>query len=59
MNKRYVVRLTAEEREQIERLLRAGEAHARKLLYGRVLLKADADRPVSAGATRGSPRLSR
>ena len=45
MNKRYVVRLTAEEREQIERLLRAGEAHARKLLYGRVLLKADADGP--------------
>ena len=45
MNKRYVVRLTAEEREQIERLLRAGEAHARKLLYGRILLKADADGP--------------
>ena len=45
MNKRYVVRLTAEEREQIERRLRAGEAHARKLLYGRILLKADADGP--------------
>jgi hypothetical protein len=40
MNKRYVVHLTAEEREQIEKLLRLGMAHARKLLYGRILLKA-------------------
>ena len=45
MNKKYVVRLTAQEREQIEKLLRRGRAHARKLLYGRILLKADADGP--------------
>ncbi len=45
MNKKYVVRLTAQEREQIEKLLRRGRAHARKLLYGRILLKANADGP--------------
>jgi transposase len=45
MNKKYVVRLTAEERRQIEGLLRRGRAHARKLLYARILLKADADGP--------------
>jgi hypothetical protein len=45
MNKKYVVRLTDEQREQIERLLRLGRAHARKLLYARILLKADVDDP--------------
>jgi transposase len=45
MYKKYVVRLTEEERTQIERLLRRGKAHARKLLYGRILLKADASGP--------------
>lgn len=45
MYKKYVVRLTTEERERIAGLLRSGRAHARKLLYGRILLKADADGP--------------
>ena len=45
MNKKYLVRLTEEERSLIERLVRHGRAHARKLLYGRILLKADADGP--------------
>ncbi len=45
MNKKYVVRLSVEERRQIEGLLRRGRAHARKLLYARILLKADADGP--------------
>ncbi len=40
MNKRYVVHLTAEERQQLEIVLRFGRAHARKLLCGRILLKA-------------------
>ncbi len=40
-----VVRLTEEERGQLEALVRRGRAHARKLLYARVLLKADADGP--------------
>jgi transposase len=45
MYKKYVVRLTEEERQQIEKLVRRGRAHARSLLYGRILLKADADGP--------------
>jgi transposase len=45
MNKKYVVRLTTEEREHIETLLQRGRAHARKLLYARILLKADANGP--------------
>ncbi len=45
VNKRYVVRLSDEEREHLEGLLRRGKAHTRKLLYARVLLKADADGP--------------
>ena len=43
MNKKYVVRLTTHQREHIEKLLRRGRAHARKLLYARILLKADAN----------------
>ena len=42
MYKRYVVRLTDEERERLEALVRRGRAHARKLLYARILLKTDA-----------------
>jgi transposase len=45
MYKRYVVRLTEEQRTQLETLVRRGRAHARKLLYGRILLKADSDGP--------------
>lgn len=45
MNKKYVVRLTGDEREQVERLVRRDRAHARKLLYGRIPLKAGADGP--------------
>lgn len=45
MNKRYFVHLSDGERKQIEKLVRSGRAHARKLLYGRILLKADADGP--------------
>jgi len=42
MPKKYVVRLTEVQREHLERLVRKGKAHARKLLYARILLKADA-----------------
>lgn len=42
MYKRYVVRLTDEERQRVEKLVRRGGAHARSLLYARILLKADA-----------------
>ncbi len=45
MYKKYLVRLTDQERSQLEMLVRRGKAHARKLLYARILLKADTDGP--------------
>jgi hypothetical protein len=39
--KRYVVRLSAEEREQLETLIRKGKSPAQRLLKARILLKAD------------------
>src|SRR5436853_6501917 len=40
--RKYIVTLTAEEREQLQALIRAGKASALKLARARVLLKADA-----------------
>ena len=39
--KKYVVRLSAEEREQLEALIRKGKSPAQRLLKARILLKAD------------------
>jgi hypothetical protein len=39
--KKYVVRLSAEERQQLEGLIRKGRGPARRLLKARILLKAD------------------
>ena len=39
--KRYVGRLSAEEREQLEALIRKGKSPAQRLLKARILLKAD------------------
>jgi hypothetical protein len=39
--KRYVVRLSAEEREQLQSLIRKGKSPANRLLKARILLKAD------------------
>lgn len=41
--KKYIVDLTAEEREQLETLISSGVAAARKLTRARILLKADED----------------
>ena len=41
MNKRYLVRLTHEEREELLTLIRVGKAAACKLLRARILLKVD------------------
>ncbi len=38
---RYVIRLESEERDQLERLVRAGRSPARKIVRARILLKAD------------------
>ncbi len=39
--KRYVVRLSGDEREQLETLVRKGKSPAQRLLKARILLKAD------------------
>ncbi|HKQ88937.1 MAG TPA: IS630 family transposase [Candidatus Acidoferrales bacterium] len=39
--KRYVVRLSADEREQLQALIRKGKSSAKRLLKARILLKAD------------------
>jgi homeodomain-containing protein len=39
--KKYVVRLSTEERQQLETLIRKGKGPARRLLKARILLKAD------------------
>src|ERR1700674_1407768 len=39
--KKYVVRLSGEEREELEALLRKGKSPAQRLLKARILLKAD------------------
>jgi len=39
--KRYVVRLSAEERQQLETLIRKGKSPAQRLLKARILFKAD------------------
>ena len=43
MPKKYLVRLTQAQMEHLETLVRKGKAHTRKLLYARILLKADAN----------------
>lgn len=40
--KKYVVKLSAEERDRLHALIRKGKAPARRLLKARILLKADA-----------------
>ena len=39
--KKYVVRLSSEERERLETLIRKGKSPARRVLKARILLKAD------------------
>lgn len=45
MAKKYVVRLTRDERRMLLRMVRVGKGAARKLMHARVLVKADADGP--------------
>ncbi len=41
-NKKYIIRLSADERQMLGKLARSGKAAARKITRARVLLKADA-----------------
>ena len=45
MNKRYIVRLTDEERKGLEELVAKGKAAAYRIRHANILLKADADGP--------------
>ncbi len=45
MNKKYIVRLTEEERDQLTELVNKGQAAAAKIKHANVLLKVDADGP--------------
>jgi transposase len=45
MRKKYVVRLSEEERSELEKLISRGSGPARKLNHARILLKADAAGP--------------
>ena len=51
--KRYVVRLSADEREQLEALIRKGKSPAQRLLKARILLKADGLPGAPATGGRG------
>jgi transposase len=46
MNKKYIVRLTDEERRHLTELIRKGKAAASKIRHAHILLKADADGPT-------------
>jgi len=39
MKKKYIVRLTPEERVELEKLVSAGEARARKLMHAQILVR--------------------
>ena len=54
--KKYVVRLSDEERERLEALIRKGKSPAQRLLKARILLKADVS---DAGAGWSDGGLSR
>ncbi len=45
MNKKYIVRLTEQERQRLEALITKGKAAAYKIKHANILLKADADGP--------------
>jgi len=45
MNKRYIVRLTAKEREQLEDLTKKGKTQAYRIKHANILLAVDADGP--------------
>lgn len=55
MAKKYLVTLTQEEREELERMISRGKGNARKLAHARVLLQADAS---EAGPAHTDERIA-
>lgn len=45
MNKKYIVRLTAEERKELEDLVKKGKTQAYRIKHANILLAVDADGP--------------
>ena len=67
MKKRYAVRLSDDERRELQRLIGAGTAPARKLTHARILLKADegpggpgwVDERIAEAVESSQPTVSR
>jgi hypothetical protein len=67
MHKKYVVRLSETERDQLQRVIGAGTAPARMLMHARILLKADegpggpgwVDDAIAAAVEVSQPTVSR
>jgi hypothetical protein len=59
MYKKYLVRLTDQERSQLQTLLRSGRAHARKLLSTLASCSRPTPKDPTNGPTRGSLMPSR
>ena len=53
MNKRYVVRLDAEERQQLEQLVKVGKVAGHKIRHANMLLMGDVNGPA-IGTAHGS-----
>ena len=54
--KKYVVRLSAQERQRLEDMIHSGRHAAGRLARARILLKADVSEAARDGATVGSWR---
>jgi transposase len=60
--KKYIVKLTDDEREELKTLISSGEANARKLTHARILLKADeswTDEDISEALDVGTATVER
>src|ERR1700730_6181204 len=54
--KKYVVRLSEDERNQLNELIRKGKSSAQRLTKARILLKADVSEAGEGGAIAGSSK---
>jgi transposase len=62
VRKKYIVKLTSEEKEELHRLLSSGKESARKLTRARILLKADegwTDEAIRAALDVSRPTVER
>ena len=62
MRKKYIVKLTSEEKEQLHRLVSFGKERARKLTRARILVKADegwTDMTICAALDVSRPTVER